>query len=333
MSQFSCLFSSRISIYSKTLSTSTIQSKDSNNQKMHPAMYDDVTLLTDKLSDKLRCRECLPAMDKPHPCSNCMSGKKPMSPSMTNTEKDFKDQTLVNVDFSATNVKLDQSGDEHFKLHVPLGTGFQAEVPEWIGIPSQSDSKWLGIQVLPLDNGDHMVPLERDPIGKGRPESCHCSYPGSVICVRFHIAEKRMKLKIELGPLFYRWKFDHMGEEVSLRWTDEEELKFKDMVRSNSPSQGKCFWDYAHRYFPKKPRTDLVSYYFNVLLVQRRSYQNRVTPKDIDSDDDESDFGSFSEGFGLEAVRVPSANLLICKENQQYTDFEQIGSLASFPSL
>jgi hypothetical protein len=140
--------------------------------------------------------------------------------------------------------------------------------------------------------------------------------------VRFHIAEKRIKLKLELGYLFYHWQFDRMGEEVSLRWTTEEEKRFKDMVKFNLLSAGKCFWDDKHKYFPRKTREELVSYYFNAYLVRRRSYQNRVTPKNIDSDDDETEFGSFSDGYGHEVLMVPGAYMLICSENKQCTDFK-----------
>uniref|UniRef100_A0A2P2MXY6 Uncharacterized protein MANES_01G060100 n=1 Tax=Rhizophora mucronata TaxID=61149 RepID=A0A2P2MXY6_RHIMU len=131
-----------------------------------------------------------------------------------------------------------------------------------------------------------------------------------------------MKLKLELGPVFYRWGFDRMGEEVSISWTVKEEMRFKDMVRSSPPSLGMSLWNHANRYFPRRTREELVSYYFNVFLVRRRSYQNRVTPKEIDSDDDDSDFGSFAYSYGLAAAKFPGADELICSENKQCIDFQ-----------
>lgn len=193
----------------------------------------------------------------------------------------------------------------------PIGPLFQADVPEWTGIMSESDPKWLGTKVWPLQN-------DMESLGRGRENLCSCLLPGSVECVRFHIAERRMRLKLQLGySLFYEWRFNCMGEEVSLRWTPEEETRFKDIVRS---SQGECFWDGLFRYFPKKTREDLVSYYFNVFLLRRRRYQNRVTPLEIDSDDDDSGFGSF--GDCLEPERAQILDWLPCILNEQCTDWE-----------
>lgn len=224
-----------------------------------------------------------------------------------------KERELVTVDISATDTKVNPPEDDYLPRQV-YGDCL-AEVPEWTGVVSQSDSKWLGTCIWPLEHKRHIVLIETDPIGRGRPDLCGCRLPGSVECVRFHIAEKRMKLKLELGSVFYRWRFDHMGEEVSLQWTSDEETRVKDMVRSN-------LWKNAFKCFPGKTRENLVSYYFNVFLVLRRRYQNRVTPNNIDSDDDESDFGSLGDSFGHEAVKVPGFNFLACSENKQCTDFE-----------
>ncbi|KAG2330462.1 hypothetical protein Bca4012_019948 [Brassica carinata] len=43
---------------------------------------------------------------------------------------------------------------------------------------------------------------------------------GSVEYTIFHIAEKRMELNCDLGDVFFHWRFNQMGEEVSLRWTE-----------------------------------------------------------------------------------------------------------------
>ena len=93
------------------------------------------------------------------------------------------------------------------------------------------------------------------------------------------------------------------------------------MVRLKPPSLNKFFWDIqVLKFFPTKTREKLVSYYFNVFLVRCRTYQNRVTPKDIDSDDDESEFGCIGGSYGYEALNVPSPTLPMCTENKQCID-------------
>ncbi|RYR75384.1 hypothetical protein Ahy_A02g010037 [Arachis hypogaea] len=96
--------------------------------------------------------------------------------------------------------------DRHVRVkHVPIGPRHQIMVPEWNGdgggdaASSDSDSKWLGTIIWPLKDGmNPRVMIERDPIGKGRQDSCDCSARGLVDCVGFHVAEKRTKLKLEL---------------------------------------------------------------------------------------------------------------------------------------
>ncbi|KAF9689320.1 hypothetical protein SADUNF_Sadunf01G0080000 [Salix dunnii] len=296
-----------------------------DNQKMHPSVFEDVSVLSEHFAERSRCSKRLPALVKPHSSSSSNSCSPPQSKCTsslkTRCENGLKEQEL-GVDLSSKNTTFDGSGDGQVRRHVAVGPLFQAEVPEWTSVASNSDSKWLGTRLWPLECENHNTVVAMDPIGKGRPSVCGCQLPGSVGCVRFHIAEKRIKLKLELGHLFYHWQFDRMGEEVSLRWTTEEEKRFKDMVKFNPLSAGKCFWDNKHKYFPRKPREELVSYYFNSYLVRRRSYQNRVTPKNIDSDNDEAEFGSLSDGYGQEALMVPGAYMLICSENKQCTDFK-----------
>ncbi|KAF2291131.1 hypothetical protein GH714_020291 [Hevea brasiliensis] len=97
----------------------------------------------------------------------------------------------------------------------------------------QSDSKWAGTRVWPPEKVDNRFVIEREPIGKGRQDSCGCEVPKSVECVRFHNAERRLRVKRELGAGFHHWRFDKMGEDVKLSWTEEEERKFKAIVRLN----------------------------------------------------------------------------------------------------
>ncbi|GAA0141319.1 hypothetical protein LIER_02490 [Lithospermum erythrorhizon] len=199
-----------------------------------------------------------------------------------------------------------------------VGSEFQAEVPEWTGNISESDSKWLGTKLWPPEDGQRKSPLSLLSIGRGRQFSCDCPLKNSVECVRFHIAEKRFLLKIELGSLFFEWRFNRMGEEVSLSWTPEEEDKFKEVVNSNTEN----LWKKLARMFPSKTREMLVSYYFNVYMNQVRCYQNRTTPKDIDSDGEEQQYGTIGERFGYKALRAPISSSLVCIENKQCFEFQ-----------
>lgn len=109
---------------------------------------------------------------------------------------------------------------------------------------------------------------------------------GSTKCTQYHILKKRYKLKLEIGSAFYKRKFDRMGEEVRLCWTEKEEHKFKDAVRSRSGSPKKSFWTRISKFFPSKSREDIICYYFNVFLLHRRGFQNKFTPDNIYSDDE-----------------------------------------------
>lgn len=194
---------------------------------------------------------------------------------------------------------------------VPEGPKHQAQVEEWTGgFSSASDTKWLGTLIWPLKNEEGFD----ETVGKGRPESCNCVIPNSIECTRFHIAEKRMELKRELGTVFFQWRFNEMGEEVSLRWTVKEEKMFKEMIIADSLN----FWEKAVKCFNGKKRQQLVSYFFNVFLINKRRYQNRVTARDINSDDEE-DFGSVGRRFGSDAVT--SSDTMICSLNRQSDEF------------
>ncbi|KAG6521206.1 AT-rich interactive domain-containing protein 2-like [Zingiber officinale] len=156
------------------------------------------------------------------------------------------------------------------RAKIPIGAKFQAVIPDWIGRP---------------------------PIGRGRQNTCQCERPQSAECVRCHIAEKRQQLKCELGRAFHDWGFESMGEEVAFSWTEEEEKKFRDIVFKNQPSLNKNFWEELNLNFPYKTKKSLVSYYFNVFLLGWRRYQNYVTPKNIDSDDEVTEFDFTSHSF------------------------------------
>lgn len=285
--------------------------------KMQPSMYEDHATFGNQSTERLRCSDRIPIM-KSHLCPCCnpssvATQNKMVLPLKAQSESSPKLQTQVTPSMLTIENSVRSFNNNPLEKKVSVGPLYQAEVPVWTSVVYESDPKWLGTQIWPLYTLESNFIIARDPVGKGRPDFCDCPFPNSVKCVRFHIAEKRMKLKHELGSVFYRWRFDSMGEEVSLRWTSDEEKRFKSFMRLNSSS--------LHRYFPPKTRENLVSYYFNVFVIQQRSYQNRVTPKSIDSDD-ESEFGSVSEDFGHEAVKIPGSTSLICMQNRECTDWE-----------
>nr|XP_043637980.1 AT-rich interactive domain-containing protein 2-like [Erigeron canadensis] len=272
------------------------------NQRMHPAMYDDD-------DDRVQSR-----------CGRRSASAIPI-PSR------LKRQRTESGKFSTDRIhEILVPQDQDYNV----GPLYQAKVPTWTGMVFESDPKWLGTRMWPPPddpNGEH----EKDivAIGLGRESSCECVFPGSAECVRFHIAENRLKVKIKLGHLFYKWKFHQMGEEVSLSWEPEEEKRFKSLVvraryeLSHSTKSRReimnLFWRKAANMIPAKLKRNLVSYYFNVFVIRRRSYQNRVTPKEIDSDNDEEEVGSVGDTFGYEKIH---GLLLKCSENLQRTDLE-----------
>ncbi|CAI9784581.1 unnamed protein product [Fraxinus pennsylvanica] len=274
--------------HSKRNADESFQQDQQKKIRVHPAVYED-NVPNHQLAEKLIHSTRLPSLTVSHPCSRCNSSE--AGTSNINIHQKANVESSLKEPVAATTNSQDQS-----EKHVFVGPLFQAKIPEWTGALTESDSKWLGTHIWPPEDGKGKSIVELDPIGKGRQRLCNCQFPNSVECMRFHIAEKRLKLKCELGLPFYHWQFNRMGEEVSLSWTKEEEQRFKDTMRLHAAFPKK-FWNNARRFLPSKTREQLVSYYFNVFLVQRRSYQNRVCPNDIDSDDDEKECGSIGEAF------------------------------------
>ncbi|KAM3684852.1 hypothetical protein ACB098_11G076800 [Castanea mollissima] len=298
-------------------------------QKMHPCMYDDQHGSNYNLRERFKCRKKLlsdKTVSQGRACSESSSASQSELDKNPCTEgmEDGLDKYLPGTsDLSTADSAIDKYAsalEKYVPKRIPYGPRFEANVPEWTGVASEneSDPKWLGTQVWPLEKVEHRYLIERDPIGKGRQDSCGCEVPGSIECVRFHIAEKRLRVKLELGSAFYRWKFDRMGEEVKISWTEEEEKKFEAILRSTPPPLQKCFWDQIFKIFPTKSRADLVSYYFNVYLLHRRGYQNRVTPNNIDSDDEEES-GLVTNGNGHEADKSP--NSILYSPKKPYANF------------
>uniref|UniRef100_A0A0D9W284 ARID domain-containing protein n=1 Tax=Leersia perrieri TaxID=77586 RepID=A0A0D9W284_9ORYZ len=212
---------------------------------------------------------------------------------------------------------------------IPVGSEFQAQVPQWTGEPpvnydNAETRKWLGTKVWPPENDNRKLSYFYNPIGKGRELSCGCNFPGSVECVRFHVAERRLQLRRELDSAFYMWGFDCMGEEIALSWTDKEEANFRACVQLNAPSSGRNFWKRLHILFQLKSRKELVSYYFNCFLLRRRCYQNRMTPNNIDSDDeDETEFEFLGNRLGHNATKYDSSRYTFCIESTHCMDLDQ----------
>ncbi|KAJ7298275.1 hypothetical protein O6H91_Y006400 [Diphasiastrum complanatum] len=189
---------------------------------------------------------------------------------------------------------------------VSIGPDFQAHVPVWevklapvvtLGSagPAQgrtkskdkSDERWLGAQVWPLPGCRKQESSSK--VGKGRIGTCSCIYSGSIECIQKHVREEMMRLKLEVGEAFELWGFNEMGENVSKRWTEEEKTRFKMLVKMNTVSLGRNFWHTLPFAFPTRSTKEFVSYYFNAFVLHRRAIQNRLDPKNIDSDDDEGD--------------------------------------------
>ncbi|CAH9098141.1 unnamed protein product [Cuscuta epithymum] len=266
------------------------------SQKMHPTMYEDKSAL----SDRVRCSQRLVAQEDSFKKKRTQISSISSTASVPSADDPIDTQNTPTQDLDAG-----RWWNQHRRKRTPVGRNFQAEVPEWTGEIIESDSKWLGQQIWPLPKGEKREMLiERIPIGKGRQENCGCQNRGSYECVKFHISEKRTNLKYELGSAFYLWKLNCTGEDVATYWTKEEEKKFKDIVIAGSPiSESKSFWDEIFKEFPKKSRDALISYHFNVFLLRRRAHQNRFTPTEIDSDDDEEHCGPRANSFGREPTK------------------------------
>ncbi|KAG7620092.1 ELM2 domain [Arabidopsis suecica] len=281
----------------------------------HPSMYEDDRKSIGRLRYSIRP----PNLSK-HCSSSCCNGSSLVSLSKSRSTKCRK-LTIIASERAGLTAGTSRARKQN-KAEIPrrcikVGHQHQAQVDEWTESGVDSDSKWLGTRIWPPENSEALdQTLGNDLVGKGRPDSCSCELSGFVECTRLHIAEKRMELKRELGDDFFHWRFNQMGEEVCLRWTEEEEKRFKDMIIADPQS----FWTNAAKNFPKKKREELVSYYFNVFLINRRRYQNRVTPKSIDSDD-EGAFGSVGGSFGRDAVTSSGSDVMICAQNRQCEDY------------
>ncbi|XP_044492809.1 uncharacterized protein LOC123216471 [Mangifera indica] len=220
---------------------------------------------------------------------------------------DFPQRTFIPFDNSYSSL-LDCSP----KKQVHLGPNHQASLPSWDPYTNKSisdckatvndsssnyrgsdsnvdnvhEEKLMGTCVIPMPDSNSSA-LNTDMVGQGITD-CDCLDQGSVRCVQQHIMEAREKLLKSLGhEKFVKLGLCDMGEVVSCKWTEEEEQAFHDAVYSNPASLGRNFWKHLSAVFPSRTKKELVSYYFNVFMLQRRATQNRCYSLDIDSDDDE----------------------------------------------
>lgn len=271
---------------------------------MHPSMYGDQLGSCYNLRERLKSRRKL--LDGKSASQGEADSETSPATTVLDRSMSGSDDDTGTADSSLDGFLMERDNPSR----VPTGKAFQAEVPEWTGKTSESDSKWLGTKDWPLDKSEQKFLVERDPMGRGRQDSCGCEEPGSVECYRFHVTEKRLRVKRELGSAFYVWRFGFMGEEVHMSWTQDEQKKFKDIVSLNQSSLGSCFWDQIVKAFPTKSRAHLVSYYYNVFILRRRAHQNRFTPNDIDSDDEEPEPGLATKGFVHETPNSKKSILL-----------------------
>ncbi|KAI5656529.1 hypothetical protein M9H77_25322 [Catharanthus roseus] len=107
-------------------------------------------------------------------------------------------------------------------------------------------------------------------------------FPHSSECIRFHVSEKRMRLRLDLGPEVYRWEFNNVGEEVACSWAKEEEKNFHNAIKSSPSSLWKYFLNKLVKYFSGKSSRSLPS------LAE--SQQNKTTPIEINSDEEDFSF-------------------------------------------
>lgn len=184
------------------------------------------------------------------------------------------------------------------RRQVPVGPNHQATIPVWKGrgngISGSTgtynvygyEEKLMGTAVISMPNPS-FYSCESDGDEEGRTE-CNCVDKDSIRCVQQHVREAREKLMKTVGnETFVNLGFGHMGEEVALKWSEEEEDLFHEIVYTNPATLGRNFWKQLSAAFPSRTKKEIVSYYYNVFILRRRAAQNRSRFLNIDSDDDE----------------------------------------------
>ncbi|RVX02590.1 AT-rich interactive domain-containing protein 2 [Vitis vinifera] len=171
------------------------------------------------------------------------------------------------------------------RRQVPVGPDHQANVPTKT-VDGENEERWMGTCVIPMPE-ENLSAENGVKTGDGRTD-CGCLDNDSIRCVRQHVMEAREKLRKTLGQeKFMELGFCDMGEEVALKWHEEEEQAFHEVVFSHPASLGQNFWEHLSATFSYRAKQELVSYYFNVFMLRQRAAQNRSNFLYIDSDDDE----------------------------------------------
>lgn len=211
----------------------------------------------------------------------------------------FEHGDRLRVLLQSDDIYASSSVDYPPQKSVSVGQEHQACVPEWDPQGSNPSDYETDFQMLSGDKekmGTCVISMPKPEVSLNYcseddgtcKNECGCLDEGSVRCVRQHVAEARERLRENIGlNLFEELGFCEMGEDVAKHWTEDEERVFHEVVLSNPASLGKNFWEYLPVAFPSRTHKDLVSYYFNVFMLQKRARQNRFDPLNIDSDNDE----------------------------------------------
>ncbi|OIV93210.1 hypothetical protein TanjilG_27389 [Lupinus angustifolius] len=231
---------------------------------------------------------------------------------------------------------------------VPIGPNHQAVIPVWsrkvnkipnLGIYSvdspssglvpdhaahDNEERLMGTSVLPMPDSSLHYSSKGYKGVDGKSE-CNCLDQGSIRCVRHHVREARENMRKTIGmENFINLGFCDMGEEIALKWSEEEEEVFHEVVYGNPASLGRNFWKHLSAAFPSRTSKEIVSFYFNVFILQRRAAQNRSRFLDIDSDNDECDTSNpqfygcenSEDDSGIESLDDQDVRL----ENLDYSD-------------
>ncbi|KAL3753676.1 hypothetical protein ACJRO7_000989 [Eucalyptus globulus] len=147
---------------------------------------------------------------------------------------------------------------------VPIGPGFHAEIPKWEvtntknNYNSLESLKYSGTPVWPIEDGINEAPV--GSIGQERHEFCSCD---------------DFNLKLDLGPTFWTWKFDEMGEAVSRTWGNKGRTSARDAHKIKSAGQQGKLLGQGVECIPTKSKDSILSYYSNVFVPKRISMQFR----------------------------------------------------------
>ncbi|KAL5828663.1 hypothetical protein ACOSQ3_018131 [Xanthoceras sorbifolium] len=234
------------------------------------------------------------------------------------------------------------------RKQIPLGPNHQASLPLWGGcmnnnilnckttmsannstnylgsdssVDIETEEKLMGTCIIAMPDSNLYVQNSVN-VGEGMMD-CGCFDEGSVRCVRQHVREAREQLLKSLGhEKFVKLGFCDMGEEVSGKWSEEEQQVFHEVVYSNPVSLGRNFWKHLSAVFPSRTKKEIVNYYFNVFIFRRRAAQNRSHMLDIDSDDDEwhGSHRSTSEVRAIKEDEDSAIESLVDQEDQARED-------------